>query len=543
MPGVPLTQYMAAVQAAMTPAQEANAIPYASPPNAALFDGPAPAPAPASPYLPANAFGPPANPIEAGVRLAQQRGDLPADPAPSAAPTQADAVQAPQHPFPLEAAGGGGVIPAHEVDLRGPSLKAAQGNVNAANEGAIEQVTQGHGEMAGREYALALEMERGARERQAAAEQAMAEQEEEMLQKQHDFSQSVKSLGQFAFKPDGGFHASQTTGQKIAGVFHLALNGFMAGVGRPVPDLVLRGVEQSIRAQENAYNALRDTAHAQQNGFAMAMQKFGNANAARHMVRAAALEGLQAEAAQVMALNKGTEAGNRAAMAYADLEQQKMQQIAMGIRFLPQQATGRRFVDQNTGLVYTEQEAKQLAGKWYEQAAAREMKGLDVAGNLMVEGEKAGLKRATDARQHEVRLPNGEIVMAPNDKEADNIRGLAESLAKTQRMVEEAKQIRAGWAFRAPMTKERERLKQIQADLVSEYSVQHKFGALSEGDRKHAEEGTADLFGTGSAVEARLDRLNATAQTNLQSRVKTIPGTSSAARGELPKSVTFHGGK
>jgi hypothetical protein len=549
MPGIPLNQYMAAVSAAMQPpptdAQAAGAIPYTTAPPEAMFNAPqAPAPQ-ASPYLPANAFGPAENPIDRGVALAQQRGDLPADPAPAAAPQAGPVAQAPQHPFPLDAVGGPGVIPAHEVDLRGPSLRNAQGNVNAATEGAIEQVTQGHGQMAGREYALALEMERGARERQAAAEQAMAEQEEEMLQKQHDFAQSAKALGQFAFKPDGGFHASQTTGQKIAGVFNLALNGFMAGVGRPVPDLVLRGVEQSIRAQENAYNALKDTAHAQQNAFTQAMQKFGNANAARHMVRAAALEGLQAEAAQVMALNKGTDAGNRAAMAYADLETQKMQQIAQGIRWLPQQATGRRFVDQNTGLVYTEQEAKQLAGKWYEQAAAREMKGLDVAGNLMVEGEKAGLKRATDARQHEVRLPNGEIVQAPNDKEADNLRGLSESLAKTQRMVEEAKEIRAGWSFRAPMTKERERLKQIQADLVSEYSVQHKFGALSEGDRQHAEQGTADLFGTGSAVEARLDRLNATALTNLQSRVKTIPGTSAGAQGSIPKAagLKFHGGK
>jgi hypothetical protein len=112
-------------------------------------------------------------------------------------------------------------------------------------------------------------------------------------------------------------------------------------------------------------------------------------------------------------------------------------------------------------------------------------------------------------------------------------------------MVEEAKEIRAGWSFRAPMTKERERLKQIQADLVSEYSVQHKFGALSEGDRQHAEQGTADLFGTGSAVEARLDRLNATALTNLQSRVKTIPGTSAGAQGSIPKAagLKFHGGK
>jgi hypothetical protein len=541
MPPETITPQGLAPQPAMAPAAPAYA-------GGNPFAGQAPAaPPPTSAHLPQDAFGPAANPIEAGVKLAQSRGELPPDAPPSAGPApQAGATQAdPTHGFPLMSAGGGGVIPAHEVDLRGPSLKRAQGGYNEAVAGAIDAGTEAHGQNAGREFALALEQERGALERQRAAEVAMAEREEEMLQQQHDFMTSAKALGQFAFKPDGGFWESRTTGQKVAGLFSLALNGFMAGVGRPVPDQVTMGIERSIRAQENAYHALRDKVGAQQNAFTMAMQKYNNLDAARVHVRVAALDALQAQAAQVMAVNKGNEIGARAAAAYADLEGQKMNQIAQGIRFLPSQATGRRFVDARTGLVYSEQEAKQMMAKLDEQQFKREEKGIDVAGNLMVEAEKAGLKREGEMRQHAVTLPNGEVVQAPNDKEADNIRALSESLAKTQRMVEEAKRIRQGWSFRAPYTEEREKLKQIQADLVSEYSVQHKFGALSEGDRKHAEEGTADLFGTGSAVEARLDRLNATALTNLQSRVKTIPGTSAGARGAIPKEagLKFHGGK
>jgi hypothetical protein len=315
-------------------------------------------------------------------------------PGPTAGPTPADAgPQAPEHPFPLTGVGGAGVIPAHEQDLRGPSLKGAQGNYNDAVAGAIDAGTMAHGMGAGREYALALEQERAAHEREMAAEQAMAERQEEMAQKEQDFSTSAKALGQFAFKPDGGFWESRTTGQKIAGMFSLALNGFMAGVGRPVPDIIGQRIEQSIRAQENAYHALKDTANAQQNAFGLAMQKYGNEDAARAHVRVAAIEGLQAQAAQVMALNKGTEIGAKAAAAYADLEGQKMQQIQMGIRFLPAQATGRRFVDQNTGLVYTEQEAKALAGKWYDQGFKREEIGLNTAGDIMKEGAKAGRER------------------------------------------------------------------------------------------------------------------------------------------------------
>ena len=121
---IPLSQYLAAVQAAMAPQSididqgqlimppetitpAGMAPPIAPPPAAApAYQSPvgssaapapaAPPPGPQSRFLPPDAFGPPANPIEAGVKLAQSRGDLPPDaPPPGTAPAQAEP-QAPQ---------------------------------------------------------------------------------------------------------------------------------------------------------------------------------------------------------------------------------------------------------------------------------------------------------------------------------------------------------------------------------------------------------------------------------------------------------------
>ncbi len=535
-----LSQYLAAVQAATQPPPPQPTQPAFQPNPGAVGYQPNPGLAPVPPEVlgatdyaididqPAPVASPNAIDVDADARMAADQAD--ADGQRYAPPQVGPNAQAPEHPFPLASAGGAGVIPAHEQDLRGPSLKGAQGNYNDAVAGAIDVGTAAHGMGAGREYALALEQERAAHERQMAAEQAMAERQEEMLQKEQDFAQSAKALGQFAFKPDGGFWESRTTGQKIAGMFSLALNGFMAGVGRPVPDLIGQRIEQSIKAQENAYHALKDTANAQQNAFGLAMQKWGNLDAARSHVRVAAIEGLQAQAAQVMALNKGTEIGARAAAAYADLEGQKMQQIQMGIRFLPAQAVGRRFVDQNTGIVYTEQEAKGLAKDWYASAAKRDEIGLNVAGDLMKEGAKAGAK----AGEHTVVLPNGEQVAAPSDTESTTLRNLSTASHDVRRLVNRAKEIRSSPTWRASPG-DRAEIESIQQQLRTSFSVAAQLGALSKDDIKISDGAVGDLMGIGSGPERQLDSFHAKVENAWRNRVKTYANAPTGAKGEIPK--------
>jgi hypothetical protein len=574
---LPLSQYMAAVQAAMQPAEAIDIdqgqtimppetiTPQGLAPQAPIapsapayqpgnpFAGQAPPPA-ASPskFMAPDAFAP-TNPIEAGVKIAQQRGDLPVDaPAPSAAPTQADpGVQAPEHPFPLMAATGGGVVPAHEVDLRGPTLRGAQGQYNDAVGQAIQAHTLGGAENAGREFAMALEAERGAQARQMAAEQAMAEREEEMLQKQHDFAQSAKALGQFAFKPDGGFWESRMTGQKIAGVFELAMNGFLAGTGRPVPSQVMMGIERSIRAQENAYHAARDGVNAQQTAFSMAMQKYNNLDAARSHVRVAALEGLQAQAMQVAALNKGNETGMRAMAAIADLEGQKMQQIAQGIRFLPAQAVGRRFVDQNTGLVYTEQEAKGLAKDWYANAAKREEIGMNTAGDLLKEGVKAGHQATKDARGlfvPPVTVGSTQIpgYSAATVDEAKGDREAREAGAALVDMIDQvlAKRDKAGYAGRAgaamsPINAQWENdVSALAPQIGVAWSKTKKLGTYDKGVENLIKEIQGSPTAVGTSTDDKLRQLRGQVMNGLAVAKETQTGES-----RKPATLKTYGGK
>jgi hypothetical protein len=236
----------------------------------------------------------------------------------------------------------------------------------------------------------------------------------------------------------------------------------------------------------------------------------------------------------VMALNKGTELGARAAAAYADLEGQKMAQIQQGIRFLPSQVTGRRFVDQRTGLVYTEQEAKQMMAKLDDQQFKMKEKGVDVAGNLMVEDAKRQGQQDKDLRAEMVTLPNGETLRAPSAPEATELRKLSQAVNNAQKLVNEAKEIRsdASWTVSPQKTG---RLKQIQAELTLAFKDRGGLGALSGPDMALAAEGTADLTSL-MPIDSKLDGFQKHTADALRSRVKTIPGAPSASKGEMPAS-------
>ena len=131
-------------------------------------------------------------------------------------------------------------------------------------------------------------------------------------------------------------------------------------------DVINQAIDRDLKAQEFAYNAAKDTAVAKQTAFGMAMQKYQNADQARAMARAAALDAVQAQLGQQAAMWKGTEAANRANIAMADLEAQKRNEIQQGIAFTPthQVAVGATYVDPTTGLRYNENQAHDLAKEY-----------------------------------------------------------------------------------------------------------------------------------------------------------------------------------
>ena len=356
----------------------------AAPPPLTLGGQPldtAPAPPPADGGMSAM---PPAAPLASS-------GATPAPPtvAPSAAPTG-------PRPFLHQVYGGGTVnVAAKETELRGPTLRNAQADRNAAFEGAAAAVTERAQQTAAGDFAIALEQERKAGVREDAANYTAAERADEMAQRQADFDQSVKAMGDAGTIDNSRFFSNAGTGQKLAMMVSLLVGGLAEAKGarNTGAEAIKMIAANDVKAQEFAYNATRDTANAKQTAFSMAMQKFNNADAARAAARAASMDVLTAQLAKQAALWKGTEAQNRASIAIADLQNDRMNQIQAGVAFAPgrQVAQGRQFMGAD-GLMYSEQEAKGLSKEMRTQGFELEKQGAGIEGQLKVEGAKGGQK-------------------------------------------------------------------------------------------------------------------------------------------------------
>lgn len=419
--------------------------------------------------------------------------------------------------------------------MRGPSLRAAQGNYNAVGADVIDRINSRNQETANDEYSMALDQERQARAREAAMQQSFAERDEEMAQRQADFDGTVKQLGKMGTIDRDRFWASRTTGQKIAGLIELAASGF-----NRTPSLVLKRIDDDVKAQEFAYYATKDTAQAKQTAFAQAMQKYQNADAARAMAKAAGIDVVNAQLAQMSAKWKGTEAANRADLMSKDMTAEQVAQIAHGIQFVQPQSMGRRFVDPRTGLVYSEAEAKAMSGKVDERDFENRKQVAGIGGQLAVEDvkaqnelQKAQLTAQKSQGERIVKLPNGELLQAPTDKEAEKLRDLSSAVWDAQQLVNEAIQIRSDSSWMLSPTKIG-RLKQIKANLVTAFKDSKGLGALSGSDMGLAEAGTADPLSVMPGNDEKLRSFGESTNKALRNRVKGIADASDTARGELP---------
>lgn len=491
------------------------------PPPASVPAPPPPAPPPAAAPGEIMSKAPPPQPNATPVP--------PAPPAAAPPPTP----KAPAEPmggesFPLRRVSGG-AVPAHEVERRGPSLLAAQGVRNQASEDTIARVGERNQDMAEQEYGLALDQERMARAREAAAQQSMAERQQELAERQQDFEDSVAKMGKLGTLNRDRWWASRSTGQKIAGFIEVALSGF-----NRAPSMIMKRIDDDVKAQEFAFYAAKDQAQAAQTAFGLAMQKYNNADAARAMAKAASLDVVQAQLSQMGAKWKGTEAANRADMALAALQDEKMMQIANGVQFVPARAGGAVFVDPETGVTYTNEQAAAFDKLRRERNFGRQTEAARIGGQLVVEEKKAEHAAAKDSRQHLVTLPNGDTVdaMAPN--EATTLRGLATAVSSAQQLVSRAKEIRQGTAWRIPGSAERAQLEAIQSELTLAFKDRGQLGALSGPDMDLARSATGDITSQMPNAEAKLDSFARATDNALKNRVKTIPGAPSTAKGELP---------
>lgn len=488
---------------------------------------------------PAMSGGPP--PVPPGVGMGVTSGP-PLPPPPPPVPGTASNIGG-EH-FGLIRAGGG-VMPAHELERRGPSLLAAQGVRNETSEETIKRVNDRTQLATNADFNLALEQERSAQARAQAQAQAAAEAQEEMAQRQADFDASVKQLGKMGTLDHDRFWASRTTGQKIAGVVELMLSGFTGA-----PSMVQKRIEDDVKAQEFSYYAARDTTNAKQTAFSMAMQKYQNADAARAAARAAALDVVGAQLAQASAKWKGTETANKADLALAALQDEKMMQIANGVQFVPAQASQPRFIDPRTGIIYTNTEAQKYLQEQATRNAARETQVGSIGGQLAVkevEGQNELAKAHAAKAQQGVVLPNGQTIIAPSDKEADSLRNLSQAVSNAQQLVRAAKEIRSkpGWWADAGAMK---KLEGIQSELTLAAKDRGGLGALSGPDMDLTLGMTGRVADrTALGVNEGLDQFESRTNAALRNRVRTIPGATDAAAGRLSaeaqKSLQLHGDK
>lgn len=520
-------------------AQIASTFGGAPPPGPIMLGGPPMAPPPVAavpPPDPGMSVMPPPGPPPMNL------ASTPAPPPPPVAPAPPPGPR----PFLQQVHGAGAVaVPAKETELRGPTLRGAQGERNAAFEGAVKAVTERSQETAAGDFAVALEQERRAGIQEDAANYTAAERSDEMAMRQADFDQSVKAMGEAGTIDNSRFFSSAGAGQKIAMMAALLVGGLAEAKGaRNTGAEAIKAIAANdVKAQEFAYNATRDTANAKQTAFSMAMQKFNNADAARAAARAASMDVISAQVAKQAALWKGTDAANRAEMALAALQDERMQQVAQGVAFTPARTVGvgAQFRGAD-GLMYSEQEAKGLSKEMRGQGFELEKQGAGIAGQMMVEGAKVDKAGEKDARAEMVTLPNGDTVRAPSAVEAGKVRDLSAAASQINKLTARAKEIRADGTWRASPSARAE-LENVQSRLMTSFSAAANLGALSKDDLKIAEAATGDLFSLTPGVEAKLDAYNSQAQSAVRDRVKTYPDAPGSAKGEMPSSFTPHGKK
>lgn len=446
---------------------------------------------------------------------------------------------------------GGGVIPEHEANVRGPTQDAhlmasfdpqmqAAGNIDLRSN-----------MQAAAEEAAYENQARSAMARQEAAEKVQLQRQAELEARQVDYENQVTQLGQ-AKLDDDRWWKKKGTGDKIGAIILSFIGGLTVmdprGNGRNLAyEALMKEADDDVEAQKFDYMVQQDKAKNAHNAYALALEKFGSEDAAAGVARAANIDYSLAKLGQMQAQWKGTDASNYADDIRARLLAERERTIAAGIKFIPAQASPRRYQMMFRGQMapgtFSEKEAqKEWIDHQVKPQETQDTQELGIAGQMSVERMKGRGAAEKDARERMLTLPNGDTIEARTGAEAQELSKLATSVHSANQLVDEAKQIRSDSSWVVSPTKTK-RLKQIQAELTLSFKDRGGLGALSGPDMDLAARGTADLTGIGPGTDAALDSFAKTTSDALRNRVKAIPGAPGTAKGNAgaAKSLTFHG--
>ncbi len=433
---------------------------------------------------------------------------------------------------PVGAVGG---HPAGEAHVRGPQQ---EGHMLAALEPPAEaaQRSDFRNQLAAQhEQDVYAQQAEEALRHQEALQAAQAKRQQELAAMDQDYRDAVNRLGTASIDTNRWW-ANKSTPDKIGTALLVFLGGIPAtatGGRNPAYDRVMSEINGDVDTQKFDYQAGLDQLKGKQTAFAQMLDRFGSEDAADAAARAAGIDATMAKVRQLGAQWKGTESANAADDLLAKLAATREQILAEGFKFVPASAGAPRYRVSVRGQLLpgtvSEADAQQIALKHGAEPGERADEALLKGA---IEGDvataKARAERQAAAQQHRVQLPTGEVVTAPNEAEATKLRDGVLAMQRTKQLVADAKKLRESAVFRGDLTARR-RLEQIQAQLLTDFGVANKLGALSDTDYAIAKQGTADLFDIGSNVEARLDALQDSSIKTVRDRVKTYEGAAEEA--------------
>lgn len=494
-------------------------------------------------YSPASVGGPPIQ--IPGVSPPPTAEAGPPSPGPDAGPVQAGPSGGPTTPY-LQANPGDvefapvqvGAQPAREVPIRGPKQNALLDRSFEHPLVAAQEIGQRSTEQAAREREMYDAQAEHYQEQEAAMMRVQARRQQELQHLRDSYLQTIDRLS--TMKVDSGRVWNNASTMDKIGATLLVMLGSFGGSGTNLPlQSVMGKINDDVENQKRAYDLGLNLAKGQQTAYAMAMDQYGSEDAAYHAAMAAGQQAVAAKIAGMGAQWKGTEAQNKAQALQGEILSAADQNRAAGLRYLQPTPGATKYqmmirgqrvpglVSEDKAQGYTVEHGVKPAERVDEALVKGGIDQSTEAMKLQAQNEKA-------QKQHAVVLPNGEILYAQNDKQAEKAQTLATAVSNANDLVQEAKRIRSGSGWMTPYSKEQKRLESIQSELTLAFKDRGGLGALSGPDMDLALSATGDITSRSPNADAKLDSFANHTSGALRNFVKTIPGAPPKSSGVMP---------
>jgi hypothetical protein len=428
--------------------------------------------------------------------------------------------------------------PAREVPVRGPKQNALLERSFEHPLAAAEGVAQRSTEQADRERLMYERQAEQHEEQQGALMRVQARRQQELQQIRTHYMDTIDRLSNFQVDNNRLFNNASTLDQ-IGATALILLGAAFGGKDSMVLKAAQKRIQDDVDNQKLSYEAGLNYAKGQQTAYAMAMDQYGSEDAAYH---AALSAGQQAAAAKIAGLNaqwKGTDAQNKAQALQGEFLMAADQNKAAGLKYLQPTAGGTKYQMRVRGQMVPGLVSEERAQGYTVEHGVKPAERVDEA---LVKG---GIEQTTEAmklraqaeraqKQHQVVLPDGETLSAPDEKTALQVRTISTAVLNAQQLVRTAKKIRSDASWHVSPSKKAE-LKNIEAELKLAFKDRGGLGALSGPDMELSEGATGKVTDhVAPGIDAQLDMFEARTNAALRNLVRTIPGAPTKSSGVMP---------